>query len=306
LKLALSAVFIAVVHGVRVRRTRHNSTKSSSCASIGCFASYDRNRPCQCNRACPRYGNCCSDFQSLCLGPTPSPAPTPPYAPSPLGGGAAAYWNGINMNSLSAVKQRISSGVTKLSYSGLWTFYKSAWVNLPGQCQGKVFDVYSLKCWTPGTGQCGSYRGEGDCYNREHSWPKSWWGGSKNSAYSDVFHVMPSDGYVNGRRSAHPFGEVNSPSYTSREGHKVGSCSSGGGTCFEPTDRVKGLMARGTFYVNARYGYSFRTPVSLLLKWNSQHPPTDWEIEFNNRAQSSQRNRNPFIDFPDLASTLYG
>lgn len=224
------------------------------------------------------------------------------------------------MNSQAAIQTRLRSGVTKLSYSALWSAYKSVWVSLPGQCQGTVFDVYSLKCWSQGTSQCGNYQREGDCYNREHSWPKSWWGGSTNSAYTDMFHVMPSDGYVNGRRSSHAFGEVNSPSYRSSEGHKVGSCSTSGisGTCFEPTDRVKGLMARNYFYMTVRYagelsggsanvnGASLRSgTVSLLLKWNAMYPPQAWEVEFNNRAQGWQGNRNPFIDYPSLAQDLF-
>jgi len=41
---------------------------AASCAAIGCWEKYDRDRPCQCNSKCPRYGNCCSDFNSLCKG----------------------------------------------------------------------------------------------------------------------------------------------------------------------------------------------------------------------------------------------
>lgn len=218
------------------------------------------------------------------------------------------------------MQTRLKSGSKKLSYRNLWEFYKNGWVNLPGGCQGGVFDVYSNKCWTPGTGQCGGYKREGDCYNREHSWPKSWWGGSTNTAYSDVFHVMPSDGYVNGKRSAHPFGEVRSASYSSSEGNKAGPCGTPGysGTCFEPTDRVKGTMARGHFYMAVRYmnelsGGSSAVSganlepwtVNLMLKWNAEFPPAPWEVEFNNRAYQWQGNRNPFIDQPELAQKLF-
>jgi len=45
-------------------------------------------------------------------------------------------------------------------------------------------DIYSSYCWTteknvaaPGRGECGNYKEEGSCYNREHTWPKSWFGG---------------------------------------------------------------------------------------------------------------------------------
>lgn len=221
------------------------------------------------------------------------------------------------MNNLYEIQSRLRGGARKLSYGDLWTAYKRVWVDLPGGCQRGVYDVYSAKCWTPGSEQCGSYRREGDCYNREHSWPKSWWGGSQNAAYSDIFQVMPSDGYVNGRRSAFPFGEVSSASYVSSEGNKVGSCRVG--TCFEPTDRVKGLLARGALYIAVRYKGEFGCcsndavsgsnmkswTTSLMLKWHADFPPQAWEIEFNERAFKEQGNRNPFIDYPQAAQQIF-
>lgn len=225
------------------------------------------------------------------------------------------------MSSMSEIQSRLRDGSVRLSYTpGLWDFYKEAWVNLPGGCQSGLNDVYSAKCWTPGSEQCGNYQGEGSCYNREHSWPKSWWGGGQNNAYSDVFSVFPSDGYVNGRRGNYPLGEVSSPSWTSSEGNKVGPCVTPGysGTCFEPSDRVKGLLARGNLYVSVRYmnefsccsndavdGADLKSWMSdLLLKWSAAHPPQAWEVEFNNRAYKFQGNRNPFIDYPQAAKQM--
>lgn len=225
------------------------------------------------------------------------------------------------MRSRSAVQERLRNGARKISYGGLWGFFKSAWVGLPDKCTGGgVFDVYSAKCWTPGSGQCGTYKREGDCYNREHSWPKSWWGRDKNPAYSDVFHVMPSDGYVNGRRSSFPLGEVNSATFRSSEGNEVGASVTPGysGTVFEPTDKVKGLLARNQLYMTVRYSGEFSCCsndavigdtirpwfLKLMLQWNSAFPPQPWEVEFNNRAQKAQGNRNPFIDYPELGDQL--
>jgi len=245
------------------------------------------------------------------MGPAPPPSQD-----------AEEYWNSTNMGSKADIQSRLRSGrTTRLSYGALWTAYKRVWVGLPGKCQSGIFDVYSAKCWTPGSQQCGNYKREGDCYNREHSWPKSWWGRSQNSAYSDIFHVMPSDGYVNGRRGSFPFGEVSNPSYTSSEGNKVGSCSGVGytGTCFEPTDKVKGLMARGHLYMAVRYSGEFGCcsngavdgadlkpwVTSLMLKWHAQFPPQDWEVEMNDRACKEQGNRNPFIDYPNAAMQIF-
>lgn len=298
------------------------SPPASGCSVYGCFTDYNRSRPCQCNSRCERYNNCCSDFGSKCLSGSPSPTPptppsppavpsppppvgTAPPAPPPPTAGADAYWAGVNMQSLSTIKSKIRQA-TKLSYTpGVWNAYKSVWVDLPGKCAGKIFDVYSAKCWTTGVEQCGSYKGEGGCYNREHSWPKSWWGGSGSTpAYTDLFHVFPSDGYVNSRRSALPFGEVSSARYISSEGNKVGSCSAG--TCFEPIDAIKGLMARSHLYMVTRYGFSLNSAsIRMMQRWSNEFPPESWELEMNDRVQKVQRNRNPFIDFPSLVNDLF-
>jgi endonuclease I len=45
--------------------------------------------------------------------------------------------------------------------------------------------------------------------------------------------------------------------------------------------------------------------LSQLLQWNTDYPPIDDEVQRNNRACSRwQGNRNPCIDFPDLALVL--
>ena len=126
-------------------------------------------------------------------------------------------------------------------YDKLWSIYK----NTDRRPDGTVWDMYSNSShFTFGSDQCGNYNGEGDCYNREHSIPKSWRGGSK---YSDVHIVVPTDGYVNNRRSNYPFGEVNSSSYVSDNNFsKLGTCKTPGysGTVFEPNDEYKGDFAR--------------------------------------------------------------
>lgn len=232
------------------------------------------------------------------------------------------YWEGVVMNSRGALQERLKQGSKVISYRGLWSYYIQEWVNLPGGCSGKVYDIYSAKCWAPGTDQCGNIRGEGDCYNREHSWPKSWWGGAKNAAYSDVHVVMPSDGFVNARRDAFAFGEVSNPRYTSREGHKLGPCTTSGfsGTCFEPLGRVKGALARAYFYQTVRYMNEFSCcsrdqvvdadltswTTALMLRWNDAFPPQAWERALNDRGYKWQGNRNPFTDDPSLARQIFG
>ena len=174
------------------------------------------------------------------------------------------YYKDINGKSgkslFDAVHVVAKVGYSSLGYGGLWTAYRTTDV----RDNGKIWDMYSDCSWTVGSDQCGSYSNECDCYNREHSIPKSWFGGSESGPGCDIFQVVPTDGYVNNRRSNYAFGEVSSASYT-YDGAKLGSAKSititGGntiagntgasvscsGTVFEPRDEYKGDFARGYF-----------------------------------------------------------
>ena len=174
------------------------------------------------------------------------------------------YYKDINGKSgkslFDAVHVVAKVGYSSLGYSGLWTAYRTTDV----RDNGKIWDMYSDCSWTVGSDQCGGYSNECDCYNREHSIPKSWFGGSESGPGCDIFQVVPTDGYVNNRRSNYAFGEVSSASYT-YDGAKLGSAKSititGGntiagntgasvlcsGTVFEPRDEYKGDFARGYF-----------------------------------------------------------
>ena len=159
-----------------------------------------------------------------------------------------------------AVQKVTKLGYSSLGYDGLWGAYKKTDM----RDNGKIWDMYSDCSWTVGSDQCGSYNNECDCYNREHSIPKSWFGGSKSGPGCDIFQVVPTDGYVNNKRSSYAFGEVSNASYT-YDGAKLGSAKSititggntiagntgttisGSGTVFEPSDEYKGDFARGYF-----------------------------------------------------------
>ncbi len=114
---------------------------------------------------------------------------------------------------------------TTVSYSSLHGHYQSS----DKKADGTVWDMYSdVPGGTPpyiynfvSSDQCGNYSAEGDCYNREHSFPQSWFN-KQNPMKSDMFHVYPTDGYVNGKRSSYPYGEVSSPTWTSQNGSNVG------------------------------------------------------------------------------------
>lgn len=219
------------------------------------------------------------------------------------------------------------------SYGSLWIHFETT----DPKSNGKVWDMYSdIPGDTPpyeynfGDDQCGNYGGEGDCYNREHSFPKSWFDDA-SPMYTDLFQIVPTDGYVNGQRSNWPYGETNNPNWTSMNGSKRGSNSTTGysGTIFEPIDEYKGDFARIYFYMATRYensiagwennsvnsdaaldGSSYpcyeEWYLNLLLDWHLNDPVSDKEIDRNNEVYDIQNNRNPFVDHPEWVVTVWG
>jgi endonuclease I len=233
----------------------------------------------------------------------------------------------------------IINGHTTQSYGDLWTFYTANELDSYYENDGTILDIYSESpnssdsyIFTSGTDQCGNYSGESDCYNREHSFPRSWFGGAVNPMNTDVHHIFATDGYVNSKRSSYPYGEVSSAIYTSANGSKVGSASSSlgyTGTVFEPIDEFKGDLARAYFYMATRYennivGWDsnsiyadavlngsgdqvFETwYLSMLKSWHTQDPVSQKEIDRNEAAYSHQGNRNPFVDYPSFVSEIWG
>lgn len=179
------------------------------------------------------------------------------------------YYSSVNNKSgadlFNAVHTIAKTGYKGLSYDGLWTAYCAIDIN----SSDKVWDMYSnaTSYTCGGTAQGANYGKEGDSYNREHSIPKSWFGGTTNASTpgTDLFHVVPTDGYVNNRRSNYAFGEVASATYTSQSGCKLGTAKSisisnsilntsgtSSQSCsttpvFEPMNEYKGDFARGYF-----------------------------------------------------------
>ena len=148
---------------------------------------------------------------------------------------------------LYALHETISSHTT-VSYDGLWDLYKSSDVDE----NGKIWDMYSTKRWNGGE-KCGSYKKVGDCYNREHSFPKSWFNDA-SPMVSDAFHIYPTDGKVNGQRSNFPFGECANGETLPASGSvkalgRLGYSTFPGysGKVFEPDDQYKGDFARSYF-----------------------------------------------------------
>jgi endonuclease I len=80
---------------------------------------------------------------------------------------------------------------------------------------------------------------------------------------------------------------------------------------FEPA-HGKGAAARATLYFLLRYqGQIGSSPdeflpdrLETLLRWHEAEPPGLWERHRNAAIHAKQGNRNPLIDFPELARDI--
>lgn len=166
--------------------------------------------------------------------------------------------------------------------------------------------------------------------NREHSFPKSWWGGSEATpAYVDLNHLYPSEAAANMAKSNYPLGEVDRKETIkfqngiSTVGYPVRGQGGGCVNVYEPADEYKGDFARTYFYMATCYQqgltwkYTYMVnqttyptlngwAVEMLLKWHREDPVSQKEIDRNNQVYAIQNNRNPFIDRPELAEYIWG
>jgi endonuclease I len=198
-----------------------------------------------------------------------------------------------------------ATGSTKV-----WDIYS----DIPGQTPPYLYSFFS--------DQCGNYNAEGACYNHEHSWPSGYFNDAMPMR-SDLFHIYPTDGWVNNKRGNFAYGEVGNPTYTSQNGCKLGPNTYPGfsGTVFEPIDAYKGDLARSYFYMATRYytedgswddwamankAELKQWAIDMLLDWHHNDPVSQKELDRNEAVYGIQNNRNPFIDQPLYADCIWG
>ena len=234
----------------------------------------------------------------------------------------ANYYNSINgltdSNLKNALHTLIYNHTQVKSYSALPEYFRTT-DRRPGT--DFYWDMYSDL-------DVSIYSNFGKYMNREHCFPKSWWGGSTSvPAYVDLFHLYPSEAEANQAKSNHPLGEVVTSTFDNGV-IKVGYASTGQGggssKVFEPSNDYKGDFARTYFYVVTCYqnltwasknmymleqnDYPTLKPwaIDLLLKWHRADPVSQKELDRNEAVYSFQGNRNPFIDYPDLVEYIWG
>ena len=246
---------------------------------------------------------------------------------------------GLQGYELKTVLKNIIDNHTVLSYNGLNDLYVQIDKDLYYENDNSLLDMYSEKpnsadAYNYGFGdgdQCGNYNSEADCWNKEHIFPQGFFN-EQLPMRTDLHQVLPTDGYVNNRRSNYPFGEVNNATWTSTNGSKVGQNTTPGfsGTVFEPIDEFKGDVARILLYFATRYENEVTSNgwddhdadpsnplngtnnqvyedwyIDLLLSWNEMDPVSEKEIDRNNGVYDIQGNRNPFVDHPEWANAIW-
>lgn len=234
------------------------------------------------------------------------------------------YYNDLNGKTQSALKTAackiINPHTPVSSYNNLPQYFQKTDVYPAGDPKyGLWWDMYSnIPVRVP------NFSG---LMNREHAFPKSWWGGSESTpAYTDLNHLYPSEAKANQAKSNYPLGMVANASKFNNGVTKVGTAVSGQGGgaqfVFEPDDQYKGDFARTYFYMvtcyqdmSWKYKYMLmdgtyptlnQWSVDLLLQWHREDPVSQKELDRNEAVYRIQNNRNPFIDFPDLAEYIWG
>lgn len=168
-------------------------------------------------------------------------------------------------------------------------------------CQEK-FSSKNMSSYPPGPFSIPNHK----YINAEHTWPQSWFGNrDKSLKKADLHSLFPSNSRANSNRSNNPFGNV-----TRNESHVCSASKSGyssdlGETAYEPPNAHKGNVARAMFYFAVRYSMDINDKQEKILReWDQLDPIDDAEKLRNQQVFDFQNTRNPFIDFPELASTI--
>lgn len=228
-----------------------------------------------------------------------------------------------------AAKQCVQSH-TRLGYYELPNYwqYSDVYPELVDGCK-RWWDMYSDAVYLIQPWQTGKQAFSANRMQREHAVPKSWWkrGGDVEytPAYSDMWNLYPSDASANQAKSNYPFGETRSTKFdngVTKVGAPKAGFGGGASTVFEPADEYKGDFARAIFYMATVYDdltwvydYMFVSntfptllpwATNMLLQWSRMDPVSQKEIDRNDYVEQYQGNRNPFVDFPNLAEYIWG
>lgn len=158
-------------------------------------------------------------------------------------------------------------------------------------------------------------------WNREHIYPQSRGGfadGTSDTADGiNIWVPTNANDILAGHADAHHLRAEDGPENSLRNNKDYGLTGYNGPSGSQ--NSWKGDVARAVFYMAVRYnglnvvnGDIPDTTVgqlgdlATLLAWNNLDPKDDFEMNRNNYIYTWQVNRNPFIDYPNLADYIFG
>ncbi len=155
--------------------------------------------------------------------------------------------------------------------------------------------------------------------NCEHTVPQSFYG-SAEPMRSDIHHLFPTYQNWNSLRSNFPFSDIDDATTTAWliediaintiPTNRIDEHSEYFGSTFEPREDHKGDLARAVMYFYTMYpsvgNINDCGDIYTLMAWHYQDPPSAKEIERNNRIETYQGNRNPYVDDVNLVDLAWG
>ena len=171
--------------------------------------------------------------------------------------------------------------------------------------------------------------GTSNGWNREHIWPNSYGIDKRGPAYSDLHNLQPADASVNSSRSnkIYDFSDTKDSKFK-KPGHPEAKMTNKASDSWDPPAKVRGDIARAVFYMDLRYNgdnpnekdliltndlslidsdNNFFGKLNTLINWHFNDPVDEKESFRNDLIFSEyQKNRNPFVDFPEWVEEIYG
>ncbi len=229
---------------------------------------------CWCNAACEAHGDCCDDYVSVCDGADPS-----------------------DPDLEARLRAEMSAGHVPLSYNAA----RNRMYGITGSIDvhgGVVEGVY-----TGATATADGTRTPGEL-NTEHVWPRSL---TPSTTDGDLHNLRPALAQANNARGNYPFGETTcagSACPYERGGSELGVDGSGA-RVWQVRPATRGDIARSKFYVAVRYGLDIPAAEETALRaWHEEDPPDARERTRVDAVEAAQGNRNVFVDRPELVDAI--
>ena len=161
----------------------------------------------------------------------------------------------------------------------------------------------------------------GKTWNREHTWPQSKGANDGIDMGHDMQSVRPARASINSSRGNDAYGEsdgyydpndidIDNPNYKKTN---LGSYRGDAARVimydylmYGEAGGHKNNYYNGNAQLLSKFGTSgLFESLHIMLKWHMQDPPSLTEMVRNDGAQNYQGNRNPLIDYPELAIQVF-